>query len=37
MPVSEENMEAEIQALASKIHDVENVETDTLEVREFDP
>ena len=34
--VSEEHMEAETEALASKIHDVENVETDTLEVREFD-
>ncbi len=35
-PVSEEHMEAEIEALASKIHDVENIETDTPEVREFD-
>ncbi|MCP4936367.1 MAG: hypothetical protein GY927_19730 [bacterium] len=35
-PVSEEHMEAEIEALALKINDVENIETDTPEVREFD-
>ncbi len=34
--ISEASMEAEIQALASKIHDVENVKNDTPEVRDFD-